>query len=441
MARMLKETLESEGYSTLLAGDGKLGIQMAMENNPDLILTDMKLPEATGMEVLRSSFENAPLRPVVMMTAYGSVETAVEAMKTGAYDFITKPFNIEHLLMVLRRALENRRLVTEHILLKEASHRPGEFPDIIGSSDAIEQVAESLKKVASAKTTLLLLGESGTGKELFAKACHGLSGRDEYPFVAINCAAIPRDLLESELFGYEKGAFTGAVNRKLGKFELANKGTVFLDEIADLDMSLQAKLLRVIQEGEIDRVGGDRPIKIDVRLIAATNKDLEQSIEDGSFREDLFYRINVFPLLIPALRERREDIPILANYFIRKYSRSMGKSITDITPQALSMLQNYDWKGNVRELENTIERAIILCGSGIIGVEHVSLSPVLSPVKEAGGNEQPLEVVSKEAVRKAETRRIQYALQDTGGNKTRAAEQLQVSYKTLLTKIKDYDIK
>ena len=443
MARMLEETLEGEGYKTIIARDAKEGIRMIRKENPDMLLTDLKLPDKNGIDVLKASKDEAPLRPVIVMTAYGSVEVAVSAMKEGAFDFITKPFDTDHLRMLINRALENQQLVKENMLLKEAFSATLGLPVIIGKSRSIVDVAEKIKKAAPEKTTILLLGESGTGKELFARAVHHLSGRGNYPFVPINCAAIPRELLESELFGYEKGAFTGAESRKLGKFELANRGTIFLDEIAELDPSLQAKLLRVIQEYEIERVGGTKAIKIDVRVIAATNKDIDKAIEDGSFREDLYYRLSVFPLVVPPLRERREDIPLLAEHFIKKCSREMKKNQKDISENAMRMLSEYDWKGNVRELENAIERAIILCDGNTIGREHISLRNPLQinlGLKHMS-MDAPLEEVARAALRIVETKRIKKALDDAGGNKSRAAENLKVSYKTLLTKIKEYGIK
>lgn len=441
MALMLKETLEAEGYSAIIAGDGEEGVARLASGGYDLVLTDLRLPGADGIEVLRASREQNPLRPVIVMTAHGSVETAVAAMKEGAFDFITKPFDVDHLLMLIRRALENQRLVTENLLLKEEFSSRHGLPNIIGKSEKIVAVARNIQKAAPARTTILLTGESGTGKELFARAIHNLSGRNDYPFVAINCAALPGNLMESELFGHEKGAFTGAHARKLGKFELANRGTVFLDEVGELDLELQAKLLRVIQEGEIERVGGTKTLKIDVRLVAASNKDLEEEVAAGRFREDLFYRLSVFPIRIPPLRERREDIPLLAEYFLKKYAADLKAGVESISPEALGMLAGHDWKGNVRELENTIERAIILSDGNVIEAGHIlpGTRPAAREGEEspAGGS---LDEVGKRALRAAESERIRRALAESSGNKTRAAEALKVSYKTLLTKIKDYGI-
>jgi DNA-binding NtrC family response regulator len=442
MAGMLKETFESEGYRVISARDGLEGIKYLKECRIDLVLTDLKLPPKNGIDILKASKEENPLRPVIIMTAYGSVETAVAAIKEGAFDFITKPFDTEHLLMLIKRAIETQRLFTENILLKEEFASKLGFPRIVGRSEKIAGVAQMVQKVAPTKTTVLLLGESGTGKELFARAIHNLSNRKLYPFVPINCAAIPRDLLESELFGHEKGSFTSADAKKLGKFELADKGTIFLDEIGDMDLTIQSKLLRAIEEGEIERVGAIKAIKVDVRIVAASNKDLEKAVEDKKFREDLYYRLNVFPIRIPPLRERKEDIPLLVEYFINKCCLEIKTPVKTVSKEALDTLMNYHWKGNVRELENAIERAVILCDGDVITPEHFILSRQFGfefserPLSEQG----TLEAVAKEALRKAETKRIVSALKETRGNKSKAAEVLQISYKTLLTKIKEYGI-
>lgn len=442
MAQMLKETLELDGYEVVIAKDGSEGINIIRENKVDLVLTDLKLPKKDGIEVLKASKDEAPLIPVIVMTAFGSVETAVNAMKLGAYDFITKPLDTDHLRLLIERSLSNRRLATENLLLKDALSQRIGMPKIIGKSSNMLNVAENIRKVAPTRSTVLLLGESGTGKELFARAIHELSPRKEDPFVTINCAAIPRELLESELFGYEKGAFTGAGDKKLGKFELANKGTIFLDEIGEMDIVLQSKVLRALQEGEIERVGGAKPLKVDIRIIAASNKNLEASVAEKTFREDLFYRLSVFPLTIPPLRERREDIPALVEHFIAKFSLEMNIPQKSISPDAIDLLKSYSWKGNVRELENVIERALILCDGDTITEKELRLNP--SGYDESGLETIPLDGTlddsAKAALRIAESKRIKKALEETSGNKSRAAELLKVSYKTLLTKIKDYRI-
>ena len=442
MAQMLKETLELEGYEVTIARDGAEGISRVREGKVDAVLTDLKLPKKNGLEVLKVSREENPLTPVIVMTAFGSIETAVSAIKSGAFDFITKPLDIDRLYMLLKRALKNRKLITENLLLKdELSHQLG-MPKIIGKSSVMLKVEENIRKVALTKTTVLLLGESGTGKELFARAIHFLSPRKDEPFVPINCAAIPKELIESELFGHEKGAFTGASGMKLGKFELASKGTIFLDEIGEMDILLQSKVLRAIQEGEIERVGGTKPVNTDLRIIAASNKDLEAAVSEGSFREDLYYRLNVFPLNIPPLRDRREDIPALVEHFISKYSVEMNMQPKGITPEAMETLKNYSWKGNVREFENVIERALILCENEMITQKGLGLNPAGYTDPSLGNipMDGTLDEAAKAALRIVESKRIKKALEGTGGNKSRAAELLKVSYKTMLTKIKEYKI-
>ncbi len=444
MAQMLSQAIEGEGYKTILARDGREGIQKFKDNQVDVVVTDLKLPYKSGLEVLEAVKEHNSLMPVILMTAYGTIETAVKAVKEGAYDFLTKPFDPDHLLLLIGKALEKQRLLTENIILREEFTRQLKLPRIIGKSANILEVIDKVQKVAPSNATVLLLGESGTGKEIFARAVHHLSSRKEGPFVAINCAAIPRDLLESELFGHEKGAFTGAVGRKIGKFELANKGTLFLDEIGDLDLSLQAKLLRVLEGSDYMRVGGVAKIKVDVRVVAATNQNLQAAIAKQKFREDLYYRLSVFPVTIPPLRERKEDIPALIEHFVNYYCQELKKPVKTISPAAMELLVNHSWSGNVRELQNAIERAIILSEGQVITPDQLTLR-----TREVGRTEGPsaeqridgtLQEVSGAAARTAEEKLIRKVLKETGGNKSRAAEILQVSYKTLLTKIKDYQI-
>jgi DNA-binding NtrC family response regulator len=406
------------------------------------VLTDLKLPKKDGFEVLKAAKAESPLLPVIVMTAYGTIENAVKAVKDGAYDFLAKPFDTDHLLVLIRRALDTTRVAAENLLLRSALADRIGAPAVIGRSRQMQEITAAIRKVAPTNATVLLHGESGTGKELFARAIHVLSQRKDGPFLAINSAAIPRELLESEFFGYERGAFTGAESRKLGKLELADKGTVFLDEIGDMDLALQAKILRVLQEQVIERVGGSRPIRIDVRVIAATNKDIEKAVTAGAFREDLFYRLNVFPITIPPLRDRREDIPALAQQFLAKYSAEVRKGPFTIAGDAMEVLMKLPWKGNVRELKNVIERAVIYAEGGVIrtqdlGVKEASVTEALA---EHVPMEAPLHEVAAAATRIAESRRIRQVLKQTNGNKTRAAEVLQVSYKTLLTKIKEYQL-
>ncbi|UCG79374.1 MAG: sigma-54-dependent Fis family transcriptional regulator [Nitrospirota bacterium] len=442
MANMLKETLESSGFETLVARDGAEAINIVSKENYDLVLTDLKLPKKDGIEVLKKVREEDPFVPVIVMTAFGTIETAVEAMKLGANDFIAKPFDTDHLILIINRALEAKRIYRENILLREEYDSALNIPEIIGRSPSIHDVAGKIQKVAPGKTTVLLLGESGTGKELFARSVHLLSPRKDRPFVPINCAAIPRELIESELFGHEKGAFTSADARKIGKFELADGGTIFLDEVGELDIALQAKLLRVLQEGEIERVGGIKQIKVDVRVIAASNTDLDEAVGKKNFREDLFYRLSVFPVKIPPLRDRREDIPYLTEFFLEKYTVELNRKKMTISKDAMSILEKYSWKGNVRELENAIERAIILCEGNSIEPSDIVLSPPRGSEADLGGlpMEGTLEDAAKEALKIAESMRIKKALDEVRWNKTRAAEILGVSYKTLLTKIKDYGL-
>jgi DNA-binding NtrC family response regulator len=442
MLDMLKQTLEAEGYQVIPARDGAEGIRKLSDERIGLVLTDLKLPKKDGFEVLKAVKQDNPLLPVIVMTAFGTIETAVKAVKQGAYEFLTKPFDTDHLLVLIKRALDASRMATENILLKEEFAEKLGLPKIIGKSSGMLEIMTKIQKVAPTNASVLVHGESGTGKELFARAIHHLSNRKDAPFIAINSAAIPRELLESELFGYERGAFTGADARKLGKLELADQGTVFLDEIGDMDMALQAKMLRVLQEQVIERVGGGKPIKIDVRVVAATNKDIEKAVAAKLFREDLFYRLNVFPITIPPLRERRDDIPALAQNFLNKYSTEVRKGLLTISDEAMDILMKSPWKGNVRELENVIERAVIYADGGVIRAQDlgISESSILDALAEHVPMDGPLQDIAAAATRIAESRRIRQVLKQTGGNKSRAAEILQVSYKTLLTKIKDYHL-
>ncbi|MGH7408374.1 MAG: sigma-54-dependent transcriptional regulator [Candidatus Methylomirabilales bacterium] len=442
MRRMLRETLEGAGYKVDEAADGEEALKKLSLNHYQLILTDLKLPRKDGLAVLRAAREVASNLPVILMTAYGTVESAVQAMKDGAVDFLAKPFDSDYLLRLMERVLERCRLYTENLVLKEGFAEKLGFPKIVGASRAIQQVSALIQKVAPSNATALLLGESGTGKELFARALHQMGTRAGRPFIAINCAAIPDTLLENELFGHEKGAYTGAQAQKQGKFELADTGTLFLDEIGDLSPAVQAKLLRVLQDGAFERVGGTRPIQVDVRIIAATNTDLTRAVRERRFREDLFFRLNVFPISIPPLRERPEDIPMLVTHFVHRFAQEMRKEVREVTPEALRALMAYPWPGNVRELENFIERAVILAAGPTLTVQDFALG-----VKRGRGELEPdlpltgsLHEVSARASARAERNLIARTLQGTGGNKSKAAEALRVSYKTLLNKIKEYGI-
>ena len=436
MAKMLQQTLTGEGYKISLARDKQEGIEKIQRENIDLVLSDLRLPSGTGIDILQAAREQSPFIPVIIMTAYGKIEDAVRAVKEGAYDFITKPFDPELLLLLIGRALEKQRLLTENLLLRESKDTGA--PVLIGNSQKFLEALNLAHRVAPSKATVLLLGESGTGKEVFARAIHHLSLHKDGPFVAINCAAIPKELLESELFGHEKGSFTGATEKRIGKFELANRGTIFLDEIGEMDLGLQAKLLRVLQGEEIERVGGSKKIQIDARIIAASNRELKAAVTEKTFREDLFYRLSVFPIVLPPLRERREDIPFLVYHLLSLYNRELKKHIQDISKSAMELLIQQSWKGNLRELGNCIERAMILCDGTTLLPEHLGLMDV--KIKGAETSEGGLSEIVSAAVRTAETRTIRSILELTKGNKSRAAEILKVSYKTLLTKIKEYDI-
>ena len=439
MAQVLARHMEMEGHAVVLAADGEKGIEEFRRQKVDLVLTDLKLPGKSGLEVLQAVKDEHPMVPVVVMTAHGTIETAVKAVKEGAFDFLQKPVDPDHLLLVIGHALEARQLVTENLILKEALSQT-KYAKMVGQSRALQEAQEKAKKVAAGTTTVLLLGESGTGKELFARMIHDCSPRKNGPFVTINCAAIPRELLETELFGHERGSFTGATGRKIGKFELGDKGTVFLDEIGDMDMGLQAKLLRVLEGDRFMRVGGTSPVKADVRVVAATNKDLQAAVATQAFREDLFYRLNVFPLVIPPLRDRREDIPLLVEHFLAVYSRELKRESLAVSSEAMEVMRHHPWTGNIRELQNCIERAVILCDGHEILPEHIGLrAPARSATEDmpTGGS---LQEASSAASRAVEARMIEKVLRETGGNKTKAAEILQVSYKTLLTKVKDYGL-
>ena len=356
---MLKLALESEGHHVIEARDEPEAVALLRESQPALVLSDLRLPRGDGMGVLKAVKDLDTELPVIVMTGHGSIQDAVAAMKQGALDFLAKPVEPEHLLLMVSRALAQRRLLSDYRLLKEeaAARRGG--PAIIGDSPALRQVMAAIERAAATDTTVLLEGESGTGKELCARALHDASPRSNGPFVAINCAAIPEQLLEAELFGFERGAFTGATQRKIGKFEMAQRGTIFLDEIGEMPLALQAKMLRAIETKRIDRLGGNTPINVDVRIVAATNRRLRQAVAMRQFREDLYFRLSVFPVTVPALRERKEDIPKLAHHFVERVARDVGKKLT-LSAEALAMLVEYPWPGNVRELQNAMERAVIL---------------------------------------------------------------------------------
>ncbi len=371
MRDVLGIMLKKEGYNVTLSSSGEEALSLLNKEIFDLVITDIKMPKVDGMQVLKAVKELSDDTLVIMITAFASTETAVEAIKQGAYDYITKPFKIEEMRLIVKNALEKRKLREENILLKRELKEKAVFENIIGKSDKMIKLLDLLRRIADSKSTVLVTGESGTGKELIARAIHYNSKRKDKPFVTVNCGALPEHLLESELFGHMKGSFTGAVANKEGLFEVANEGTIFLDEIGETTPSFQVKLLRVLQDKEFKRVGGTKDIKVDVRIIAATNKDLERAVSEGLFREDLYYRLDVIPINIPPLRERPEDIPLLAEGFLSRYNKIFGKNIEGIDTKAMELLINYEWRGNVRELENVIERAVVLSTEKIMMPEHL----------------------------------------------------------------------
>jgi len=439
MRKMVSQTLIEEGHSVETATDGAVGMEMVRDKSYDLVITDLKMPNMDGLEVLSGIKDINNDTAVIVMTAYGTIETAVSAMKHGAYDFLTKPFDTEHMLVLVDKAIKSQRIMAENEILREELGYKLGMGEIVGQNEKIKEVIRLIQKVSGSDTSVLLQGESGTGKELFARAIHNLSPRSKKPFIAINCAAIPRELLENELFGSERGAFTGSVARKIGKFEIADGGTIFLDEIGDMDITLQAKLLRVLQERTIERLGGTRTNKVDTRVIAASNADLKDLITQKKFREDLFYRLSVFPVTIPPLRERLDDVPALADYFIAKYCREMNKKPKTMAKDAADLMGKYHWPGNVRELENTIERAIILCEGRKIKPEHMAIrlsSNSDIQMREGAG----LKDIGAHAQAQAERSAIVRVLNQVRGNKRRCAQILQIDYTTLFDKIKKYNI-
>ena len=444
---MLRHALEAHGHAVLEARDEPEAIRELRRTRPVVVLTDLKLPVGDGFGVLRAAKELDHDLPVVVMTAYGSIQDAVAAMREGAMDFLAKPVEPDHLLLMVERAIAQRRMLTEYIVLKEELAERRGAPRIIGEDGKLRQVSQQLHRAAATDATVLLEGESGTGKELFARALHALSPRADGPFVAINCAAIPESLLESELFGYEKGAFTGAAQRKPGRFELAHRGTLFLDEIGDLPLALQAKILRALEEKQFERVGGTQSLHVDSRVVAATNRNLKQRVSERQFREDLYFRLSVFPIQIPPLRERGDDVLILARHFVDKFCKDLNKKLLMLSPTALDDLKAYSWPGNVRELQNCIERAVILADGDSIHQRHLNLSFRNAPTGQVQADpwdQIDLSGTMTDAIRRVsgevERRKIETALQEYGGNKAQAAHALQLGFKALMQKIKAYGI-
>ena len=435
MQRLLELNLADAGYTTRAAGNAENGLKILASDRVDLVLSDVKLPGMSGLEFLQAVKRANAAIPVVMMTAYGTVESAVEAMKEGASDFVLKPFSIEEIKLIVRKELEVRRLHEENRQLREALGQRYQFDNIVANSPGMQEVLAAVEQVAPTNATVLLGGESGVGKDMVARAIHQHSRRVNGPFIKINCTAIPENLLESELFGYEKGAFTGATTTKPGKFELADKGTIFLDEIGDMAGSLQVKLLRVLQEREFERLGGTRTIKVDVRVVAATNQDLRAALEQGTFREDLYYRLNVVPISIPPLREHKEDIPYLVDHFIGRFAESSGKAIGGIAPEALKLLVDFHWPGNVRELENIIERAVVMASGTRIETADIRLDVAWpggnSTAPAASENSAAIFLPEGMTLEQYEDKLIQAALERAGGNKSQAARLLGLSRNAL----------
>lgn len=454
LRKVLSTLLQREGHTAVAVADGKAALEAVEAGGVDILISDLKMPGLSGLELLQAVKKFDPLLPVIVMTAHGTIDTAVSALKNGAFDYITKPFDRDELKLAVRKALAVRAAATSTSPL--TSDNRGRFR-IIGQSSRMQELFGIIEKVAATPSTVLITGESGTGKELVAAALHENSQRHDKPFIKVNCAAIPKDLIESEFFGYEQGAFTGAVSSKPGRFELADGGTLFLDEIAEIPNAMQVKLLRALQESEFERVGGVRTIHVDVRVIAATNRDVAKEIEAGHFREDLYYRLNVVPIALPALRERREDIPLLVQAFIEKYNVRLGKQVKGITDDALSLLASYHWPGNIRELENVIERTLLFMESDTVQGDDVpedirrigqsSMTPpmgilrpdLLRPTLEPGASS--MKDVVRHATAEIERELILRALDETQGNVTRAAHLLRISRKGLQIKMKEFGLR
>ena len=441
---MLRKALERSGYTVDEAPDGTAAIQKVRARRYLVVITDLKMPGASGLDVLRETKNADATIPVILLTAFGSVEEAVTAMKEGAFDFLQKPVDLDHLKLLVQRAARQQELLRENLLLREEYSARYGFPRIVGEHPSIRAISQQIQRIAATDSTALLLGESGTGKELFARAIHHLSARREQPFVALNCAAIPEGLVENELFGHERGAFTGAGARKVGKMDLAHRGTLFLDEIGELPLAIQAKLLRVLEERRFERVGGTQLIGVDVRIVVATNRDLQKLMQEKLFRDDLYFRISAVPITVPALRDRGNDVHLLAEYFLEKFSREFAKPGLELSPGAKQRMLEYRWPGNVRELQNALERAVILADGLTIQANGLQL-PITKPdsgavpdgmLPEKFSWDGSLEEVSQRAASHVERVLLESTLRECQWNKTRAAERLGVSPKTLLAKIR-----
>lgn len=438
MLHMLKTILTKEGYEIATATNGVEGLKTMESNSFDTILCDLRMPEMDGLSFLKAMKEKTFPSTIIMMSAYGTIDLAIEAMKLGAYDYISKPFKPDEIILTLKKAEEREKLRKENILLKKEIKKEFGFDNIITKNDMMFQIFETIRKIADYDTSVLITGESGTGKELVAKAIHYHSIRSSKPFIALNCGAIPENLLESELFGYVKGAFTDAYQNKKGLFEEANGGTLLLDEIGELPSTLQVKLLRTLQDGEVRKLGDTKQIKLDVRIIAATAKHLAQEVRNENFREDLFYRLNVIQISLPPLRERREDIPLLVNHFINRYNEKHHLKVKSISSAALNLLLEHDWQGNIRELENAIERAVILSEGS-----RIEISTLPSDIKKSKSDDEEInsdEYSIKKMQRIMEEQLIRKALNKTKGNRTHAAKLLEISHPALLSKMKVFGI-
>lgn len=437
---MMTEVFVSKGYEVDKASNGIEALRKIKNQEPDIILTDIYMPGMDGMELLKNISKDYAHIPVLMVTAYGTIDNAVEAMKMGAKDYITKPLRFEELHAKVERISQLSSLIKENEFLLNKLQQKYDFTNIIGKTDKIKELFALVRDVASTNTTVLIRGESGTGKELIANAIHYNSVRMKRPFVKVNCGVLAESLLESELFGHVRGAFTGAIKDKVGRFELAHGGTLFLDEIGDVSLNMQLKLLRVLQEGEFERVGGTETIKVDVRIIAATNKNLEEAMEKGTFRNDLYYRLNVIPIHVPALRERKDDIQYLVHHFIEKFNKIYGKNIREVDPKAMVMLKNYEYPGNIRELENLIERLVVLHKSDSNVIEARDLPAILPSSNNPSNNEVNMRNGLVKAVEDFEKNLIIRALEENGNNKVQTAKVLQINRSTFMSKIKKYNI-
>ena len=428
----LGAALEMEGYKIALASDGKAGLERIVKGDIDLVITDLRMPEVSGEHVLAKVTAENPGVPVIVLTGHGSIDSAVDAMRNGAYDFLTKPLNLDQLVLIVKRALQGRELVLKHKELQEELNSRKSFESIIGKSAEMQKIFEIVRKAAGSKASVLITGESGVGKELIANALHNLSPRRDNSLIKVHCAALSENLLESELFGHEKGAFTGATSLKRGRFELANGGTIFLDEIGEIDQNVQIKILRVLQDKRFERVGGEETLEVDVRVIAATNRDLEAEIAAGRFREDLYYRLNVVHIHVPPLRDRRDDIPLLITAFLQEFAKENGKTIEGIDSRARSALYKFDWPGNIRQLRNCLESAVVMSSGPIIKLEDL-------PPSIAGSSQTDIiEVPAGIPMAEAEKMLILQNLAINKGNKTKTADILGIGRKTLHRKLDEY---